>query len=82
MAHSRYLLGLPLEYTRGKLGELESSVGKPRRAVQLLVFKSLRLYKMEKRSIFHFTNSKTIINAEMMENVACCHVSVLKWFSS
>ena len=24
-----------------------------------------------------FINNKTIINAEMMENVACCHVSVL-----
>ena len=29
---------------------------------------------MEKRFIFLLQNSKTIINAKMMENVACCHV--------
>ena len=33
---------------------------------------------MEKRFIFLLQNSKTIINAEMMENVACCHVVTYK----
>ena len=33
---------------------------------------------MEKRFILILQNSKTIINAEMMENVACCHVVTYK----